>query len=154
MILLYLDTVPSYYYQVTFCISHYLFLSKEILTLAHYFQILTPQLTKLQVTQFKTYVIFKNKNKKLKYHCCKAHSLLVCGDESTMRWRWLKDTVGWYYRRWDGYNVANQVPVCWNLDFNLTLLCKHMYRSWPYIHSILTNTKFNLDQTFWNSTTS
>jgi len=23
--------------------------------------------------------------------------------------------------------VANQVPVCWNLNLNWTLLCKHMY---------------------------
>jgi len=53
---------------------------------------------KLKVTQFKTYVIFKNL-KKLKYHLCRGHSFLLCGNESAMRSRWLKDTVGWYHRR-------------------------------------------------------
>ena len=45
----------------------------------------------------------------------KASGVFPCGMKA--QW-WRKNTAGRLYRRWGGHAAVDQVPVCWNLDFN------------------------------------
>jgi hypothetical protein len=44
-------------------------------------------------------------------------------NESVMRERWQKNIAGRQYRWLGGHVAADQLPTCWSMDFNWTLLC-------------------------------
>jgi len=53
--------------------------------------------------------------------------VFLCGNGSAMRQRWRKNTTG--LQRWqqDGHTAADQIPVCWNLDWNWTPFYIHIF---------------------------
>jgi hypothetical protein len=77
------------------------------------------------LTQFQTYEILKQgKNNWNKTFETQAQYFLA-QNESAVRWQ--KNTVGRQHRRWGkvSHAPADQVPMCWNLDFNCIPLYTH-----------------------------
>jgi len=61
-----------------------------------------------------------------------SHWTLPYGNESAMRRMCRKNTAGRWHRRRDGHAAADQIPMCWSLDFNcLPDIQTHIWPSAP-----------------------
>ena len=54
-----------------------------------------------------------------------ARRIFPCGNESTVRRKWRKNTAGQWHRRGGYYAAAVHVPLYWSLDFSWNPLYTH-----------------------------
>ena len=80
-------------------------------TLGVYYVQILPGLRNFRLTQFL-------KKKPTEILTLFAARIFACGTERVMRVRWRKNTAGRWHRQRGGHAAADQVPVCWSLDFN------------------------------------